>query len=635
MTHFSLFSEQDIYLFKEGNNFRLYDKLGSRPVTVDGVEGTYFAVWAPNAEFASVIGNFNGWNGQAPPLNGRWDGSGIWEAFIPAIGKGEIYKYFIRSRFNGYPVEKGDPYAVHWETPQKTGSIVWDLEYSWEDGEWMKNRHESNSLQSPFSIYEMHPGSWRRMPEQDNRFLSYREMAPYLADYCVKMGFTHVELMPVMEHPFYGSWGYQLSGYFAPSSRYGTPQDFMYMVDLLHRNGVGVILDWVPSHFPTDLHGLSNFDGTYLYEHEDTRKGFHPDWKSSIFNYGRNEVKEFLISSAIFWLEKYHIDGLRVDAVASLLYLDYSRKEGEWEPNRFGGRENLEAIDFIKQCNHVVYENHPDVQMFAEESTAWPKVSGPTYSGGLGFGMKWNMGWMHDTLKFFAVDPLFRKHHLDQITFSLWYAFSENFLLPFSHDEVTHGKGSLVGKMAGDEWQRFANLRLLFGYMYGHPGKKLIFMGDEFGQVREWHHEESLEWHVLEFPFHRGAQRWMRDLNQVYRTEKPFFEADFSWDGFEWIDFNDRENCVIAFLRKAKTTGDIILCVCNFTPVVRHNYRVGVPRGGFWKELLNSDATEYGGSGVGNMGGFDADSLPAHDRGYSLNLKLPPLGVLFFKSRPQ
>jgi 1,4-alpha-glucan branching enzyme len=628
----SLLTEHDIYLFKEGSHFRLYEKLGAHIMEVDGVMGTCFAVWAPNAEKVSVMGDFNFWDHDAHPLYPRWDNSGIWEGFVPGLKKGNVYKYFIRSRWNGYTVEKGDPFAFHWETPQKTGSVVWDLEYRWTDAEWMKTRRAKNDHDAPISIYEVHPGSWRHVPEEGNRSLSYREMAKYLVAYCAEMGFTHVEFLPVMEHPFYPSWGYQTVGYFAPTSRFGTPQDFMYLVDQLHQHNIGVILDWVPSHFPTDQHGLSYFDGTCLFEHEDPRKGFHPDWKSSIFNYGRHEVRNFLISSALFWLEKYHVDGLRVDAVASMLYLDYSRKQGEWVPNQFGGNENIEAVSFLKRFNHAVYENYPDVQTIAEESTAWPMVSKPTYRGGLGFGFKWNMGWMNDTLKYFSQESVYRKYHHDQLTFSLWYAFAENFILPFSHDEVTQGKGSLVGKMPGDEWQRFANLRLLFGYMFGHPGKKLLFMGAEFGQVREWNHDESLEWHVLQFPFHRGVQQWVKDLNRVYRAEPALHEHDFDWGGFEWVDFHDANQSVISFLRKAKTSNDTVLCVCNFTPVVRRDYRVGVPKGGFWKELLNSDAGNYCGSGNGNYGGFNADPFPMHDKPFSLNLTLPPLGVVFMKS---
>ncbi|MEW6328297.1 MAG: 1,4-alpha-glucan branching protein GlgB [Thermodesulfobacteriota bacterium] len=628
----SLITDHDTYLFKEGNHFRLYDKLGSHVTTVGDVQGTYFAVWAPNAHKVSVVGDFNGWVPEAHPLRSRDDSSGIWEGFIPGIGQGALYKYHIISNYNNYTVDKGDPYAYRWEVPPRTATAVHSLDYDWNDAEWMKNRRHHNRLDAPFSIYEVHLGSWRRMPEEGNRFLTYREMAHYLADYMKEMGFTHVELLPVMEHPFYGSWGYQTLGYFAPTGRYGTPQDFMYFVDHLHQNGIGVILDWVPSHFPNDEYGLIYFDGTHLYEHADPRKGFHPDWNSAIFNYGRNEVKNFLISSALFWLDKYHIDGLRVDAVASMLYLDYARRDGEWIPNEYGGNENIEAINFIRRFNEVVYENYPDVQTMAEESTAWPMVSRPPYVGGLGFGMKWNMGWMHDTLDYFSTDPVFRKYHHDQLTFSIWYAFTENFVLPLSHDEVVHGKGALAGKMPGDERDRSANLRLLFGYMYGHPGKKLLFMGGEFGQCREWVHEESLEWHVLEYPAHHGVQRWLRDLNHFYRAEPAMHELDFEAEGFEWIDFYDWEQSVISFIRKGKNTDDIILVVCNFTPVPRQNYRVGVPRGGFWREVLNSDARIYWGGNWGNSGGVEAAPIPAHGQYHSLSLILPPLSVIFFKS---
>lgn len=625
-------TDLDIHLFKEGNHFSLHEKLGSRVTAVNGEAGTSFALWAPNAESVAVMGDFNGWNPNSHPLNIRWDGSGIWEGFIPGVGKGSIYKFRIVSKHNGYKVEKGDPFAFHWETPPKTGSIVWDLDYDWGDSEWMQTRHQANALDAPLSIYEVHLGSWRRVPEDGNRSLSYREMAEYLTRYVKEMGYTHVEFLPVMEHPFYGSWGYQITGYFAPTSRYGTPQDLMYLIDQLHQNGIGVILDWVPSHFPSDEHGLAYFDGTNLFEHMDRRQGFHPEWHSYIFNYGRNEVKAFLISNALYWLEKYHADGLRVDAVASMLYLDYSRKEGEWVPNRFGGRENLEAISFLKRLNETVYERHPDVQMMAEESTAWPMVSRPIYLGGLGFGLKWNMGWMHDTLDYFKQDPLFRKYHHNELTFSIWYAFTENFLLSVSHDEVTHGKGTLLGRMPGDEWQRYANLRLFFGYMFGHPGKKLHFMGCEFGQWSEWAHDESLEWNVLDYAFHAGARRWVQDLNHFYRSEKALSEIDFSQEGFEWIDSHDWENSTLSFLRKAKSTDEVILVVCNCTPVTRHNYRVGVPRGGFWKEALNSDAETYGGSGLGNYGGFEAAPVPSHGRYHSLSLTLPPLSTIFLKS---
>ncbi len=629
----SLFTEKDIYLFKQGSHFKLYEKFGSHKMTVDGVVGTYFAVWAPNAESVSVIGDFNFWDKKAHPLGVRWDSSGIWEGFIPDLGKGETYKYSIVSKHGHEKLEKGDPYARHWETPPRTASKVWDVDYEWRDHDWMKDRHKHNALNAPMSIYEVHFGSWRRVPEEGNRFLTYREMAHHLAEYLGEMGFTHVEFMPIMEHPFYGSWGYQVTGYFAPTSRFGTPEDFMYLVDYLHRHGIGVILDWVPSHFPSDAHGLRLFDGTHLYEHSDPRKGFHPDWSSHIFNYGRTEVREFLISNAMYWLDKYHIDGLRVDAVASMLYLDYSRKHGEWVPNAFGGRENLEAISFIKKLNEVVYGAHPDIQMIAEESTAWPGVSSPTYLGGLGFSQKWKMGWMHDTLKYLSEDPVHRKFHHDQLTFSMWYAYTENYVLPLSHDEVTHGKGSLVGKMPGDEWQRFANLRALYGYMYGHPGKKLLFMGAEFGQVREWQHEESLEWHVLQFDHHKGVLRWMKDLNNLYKSEPPLYEMDFDMEGYEWVDLHDAGNSVITFIRKARSSGSLILVACNFTPVPRHNYRIGVPRDGFWMEVLNSDAKEYSGSGLGNFGGVDAEDVGSHGRPYSISVTLPPLSVVFFKKR--
>ncbi|MFN3479676.1 MAG: 1,4-alpha-glucan branching protein GlgB [Thermodesulfovibrionales bacterium] len=627
----NIFTEHDIYLFKEGNHFRLYEKMGAHVIEHEGVRGVYFAVWAPNAESVSVVGDFNGWDKNRNLLSPREDGSGIWEGFIPNLDKGTIYKYHIRSRFNDYEVDKADPFAFYSEVPPKTASVVWNLDYEWNDGEWMRNRHRHNNLNAPISIYEVHLGSWRRVITDDNRPLTYRELAEQLVDYVKDMGFTHVEFLPVMEHPFYGSWGYQVTGYFAPTSRYGTPQDFMYLIDCLHQAGIGVILDWVPSHFPGDEHGLVYFDGTHLYSHADPRKGFHPHWHSYIFNYGRYEVRNFLISSALFWLDKYHIDGLRVDAVASMLYLDYGRQGGEWIPNEYGGRENLEAISFIQRLNEMVYKDYPDVVTIAEESTAWPMVTRPTYVGGLGFGMKWNMGWMHDTLDYFSKDPIFRKYHHDQLTFSIWYAFSENFLLPLSHDEVVHGKGSLIGKMPGDEWQRNANLRLLFGYMYGHPGKKLLFMGGEIGQWKEWNHEEGLEWFVLEYPFHKGIKDWVRDLNHLYRNEPALYERDFSPEGFEWVDFHDWQQSIISFIRKDKEGRSSILVVCNFTPVPRHNYLVGVPEKGFWKELLNSDSEFYCGSGMGNGGGALTTSIPWNGRPYSLSLTLPPLSVLFLK----
>jgi 1,4-alpha-glucan branching enzyme len=627
----TLLTDYDVYLFREGNHFRLYEKLGAHVMTVEGIEGTLFSVWAPNAEKVSVTGDFNGWNPDLNPLKSREDESGIWEGFAPLVYPGALYKYHIVSRYHGHKVDKADPFGFYSEVPPLTSSRVWELNYEWNDGEWMSARHLHNDLEASMSVYEVHLGSWRRVPEEGNRFLSYSEMAPYLCDYVKEMGFTHVEFLPLTEHPFYGSWGYQTVGYFSPTSRYGTPQEFMYLVDCLHRNGIGVILDWVPSHFPDDEHGLVYFDGTHLYEHADMRKGFHPDWNSYIFNYGRHEVKNFLISSALFWLDKFHIDGLRVDAVASMLYLDYARRGGEWIPNEYGGNENLEAIAFLKDFNEAVYASYPGVQTIAEESTAWPMVSRPTYVGGLGFGMKWNMGWMHDTLNYFEQDPIFRKFRHDQLTFSIWYAFSENFVLPLSHDEVVHGKGSLFGKMPGDEWQKYANLRLLFGYMYGHPGKKLLFMGGELAQWKEWNHDESIEWHVLQYPLHRGIQKWVKDLNHFYKMEPALHELDFGREGFEWVDIYDWQNSVISFVRQGKSVDDTVLVVCNFTPVTRYHYRVGVPRGGFWREALNSDSAYYEGSGQGNTGGVEAAPVPSHGRYHSLTLTLPPLCVLFLK----
>ena len=627
----TLISEYDIHLFKEGNFFRLYEKLGAHILTIEGKKGTHFALWAPNAKNVSVVGDFNGWKSGAHPLAVRWDGSGIWEGFIPRLAKGSLYKFHIDSKHRKYKVDKGDPLGFLWEISPRTATVVWDLDYVWKDREWMMNRKKHNDLHAPLSVYEVHLGSWRRAPGKRDQYLTYRDVAPLLIEYVKHMGFTHVEFLPVMEHPFYGSWGYQIVGYFAPTSRYGTPQDFMYLIDQLHQNGIGVILDWVPSHFPSDEHGLVYFDGTHLYEHEDPRKGFHPDWKSYIFNYGRNEVRNFLISNALFWLDKYHVDGLRLDAVASMLYLDYSRKNGEWIPNEFGGRENVEAISFLKKLNEAAYRFFPDIQTIAEESTAWPMVTRPVYLGGLGFGMKWNMGWMYDALEYISRDPVHRKHHHNQLTFSIWYAFLENFILPLSHDEVVYGKGSLLGKMPGDDWQKFANLRLFMGFMYTHPGKKLQFMGAEFGQRREWTHEESLDWYLLEYPAHQGVQKWIKDLNHFYRMTPALYELDFEQAGFEWLDFSDWEKSVISFIRKGKDSRNLILVVCNFTPVVRSNYKVGVPKGGFWKEVLNSDAREYGGSGQGNLGGVKAQPNPLHSREFSLSLTLPPLSVLVFQ----
>jgi len=591
----TLLTDNDLYLFNEGTHHRLYSKLGAHPIALGGVKGVYFAVWAPNAERVSVMGDFNGWHKSTHPLRPR-SNSGIWQGFVPGLGSGAAYKFHIESRYRGYKVDKADPFGFAAETPPRTASVICDLNYAWQDGEWMKWRHGRNSLAAPYSVYEVHLGSWRRVPEEGNRSLSYREMAAQLPGYVKDMGFTHVELMPVMEHPFYGSWGYQVTGYFA-----------------------------------TDAHGLVFFDGTHLFEHADPRKGFHPDWASSIFNYGRNEVQCFLISNALFWLDKYHADGLRVDAVASMLYLDYSRK-GDWIPNQYGGRENLEAIHLLRRTNEVIYQEYPDVQMLAEESTSWPMVSRPTYLGGLGFGLKWDMGWMHDTLAYMSLDPVHRKYHHNQLTFRMLYAFTENFILPLSHDEVVHGKGSLLAKMPGDDWQKFANLRLLLGYMHAQPGKKLLFMGSEIGQRSEWYHEQSLDWHLLQSEAHAGIQRWVRDLNRVYRTIPAFFETDFDDRGFQWIVAYDSDQSVLAFLRRDKAGQNRMLVVCNFTPVPRLNYRLGVPVSGFWAEMLNSDAHVYGGSGIGNFGGVTAIEEPSHGFSCSLALAIPPLGVIFLKN---
>jgi 1,4-alpha-glucan branching enzyme len=624
-------TEDDRYLFNQGSHFRLYEKMGAHLVTVDSVDGACFNVWAPNAEKVSVIGDFNQWDTTSHPLR-PLEKSGIWQGFVPGIAKGVIYKYHVVSRHNGYRADKADPFAFYSEVPPRTGSVVWDLDYVWGDDEWMVKRKQRNALDGPLSIYEVHLGSWMRDPEDSSKPLTYRDYGQKLADYVHDMGFTHVEFLPLMEHPFYGSWGYQAVGFFSPTSRYGEPQDFMHLIDCLHQKNVGVILDWVPSHFPTDMHGLGYFDGTHLFEHADPRQGIHPDWDSAIFNYGRDEVRSFLFSSAFFWLDKYHADGLRVDAVASMLYLDYSRKEGEWIPNRYGGRENLDAISFLSRLNEEVYRAYPDVQTIAEESTAWAMVSRPTYIGGLGFGMKWDMGWMHDTLSYMAKDPIHRKYHHSQLTFRMLYAFQENFVLSLSHDEVVHGKGSLLRKMPGDDWRKFANLRLLFSYMYAQPGKKLLFMGGEFGQWNEWYHETSLDWHLLDYPFHAGLKCLVKDLNHLYADETALHELDFSPDGFEWVDCSDSEGSILNFLRKGRSTEDIVLASLNFTPITRFNYRVGVPRSGYWRELLNSDASGYGGGNQGNLGGVEASDIPFHGRPYSVNLTLPPLGALFFKN---
>jgi len=629
MVH-SLLSDWDFHLFNEGTHQKLWKKLGAHIVP----GGVIFGVWAPNAASVSVIGDFNNWDAGAHPLEARAE-SGIWEGFIPELAKGTHYKYHIVSQHRGYIVDKADPFGVHHQMPPETASVVWDLEYEWSDGDWMRDRRPRNAFEAPMSIYEVHLGSWRWTTDDGTawRAMSYREIAHPLAAYVKKMNFTHIELMPVMEHPFYGSWGYQVTGYFAPTSRYGTPQDFKYLVDVLHQNGIGVILDWVPSHFPSDEHSLSYFDGTHLYEHADPRKGYHPDWNSLIFNYGRPEVRAFLLSNALYWLGEYHADGLRVDAVASMLYLDYSRKHGEWVPNEHGGRENLEAISFLRRVNEDVYNAHPDVQMIAEESTAWPMVSRPVYVGGLGFGMKWDMGWMHDTLRYFSKDPVHRRFHHNDLTFRMMYAFTENFVLSLSHDEVVHGKGSLIRKMAGDEWQRFANLRLMFAWMYANPGKKLLFMGGELAQWKEWNHDASLEWHLLDFPQHAGISRWLEDLNKAYRDVGAFHEGDMNPEGFEWIDCCDTENSVVSLVRRGKSEDDeLLVAVLSFTPMPRYNYQIGVPRGGHWRELLNSDAEVYGGTGQGNMGGVDASPIPLHGRKWSVTLTLPPLGAVFLVS---
>ena len=621
----------DLHLLGEGSHYRNYEKLGAHLTELDGVPGVRFAVWAPNARSVSVIGDFNGWNRDAHAMRCRGD-SGIWETFVPDIGQGENYKYFIRSNWNGYETEKADPYAFAAEMRPRTASKVWSLEgYEWRDREWMAARGPKNSRVAPISIYEVHLGSWMRAPE--GGWLTYVDLAPRLADYCLEMGFTHVELLPVTEHPFDGSWGYQTVGYYAPTSRFGTPQELMYLVDTLHRAGVGVLMDWVPAHFPHDPHGLVYFDGTHLYEHADPRQGRHPHWDTMVFNYGRREVSNFLIGNALFWLDRYHIDGLRVDAVASMLYLDYGRDEGDWVPNQYGGKENIEAIHFIRRLNERVYAEHPDTMMVAEESTSWGMVSHPTYLGGLGFGFKWNMGWMNDILRYFSKESIHRQYHQNDITFSMLYAFTENFMLPFSHDEVVHGKGSMISKMPGDDWQKFANLRALYAYMFGHPGKKLMFMGCEFGQWREWTHDESLDWHLTAFPAHQGLKRLVLDLNTLLRREPALSHYDSDWRGFEWIDCNDGHSNTILFLRRSENSADTLLFACNFSPVPRPGYRVGAPQGGCWLEILNTDAGLYGGSDCGNSGGLEAQSYSTHGRPATLELTLPPLGVVVLKRR--
>lgn len=625
----TFFTEFDINLFKAGKHFNLFEKLGAHITEVNGVKGVYFAVWAPSAKKVSVIGDFNFWVEGENQLFVRWDESGIWEGFIPGVDKGVRYKYKIVSNNNDISCEKADPFALFCEKPPQTASIVWNLDYKWKDTKWMKARKEINALNKPQSVYEVHLGSWKRKVEE-NRFLTYLELADDLVNYVKETGFTHVEFMPIMEYPYDPSWGYQLVGYFAPTSRFGKPQDFMFLVDKFHQAGIGVILDWVPSHFPSDAHGLGFFDGSNLYEHPDLRKGYHPDWKSLVFNYGRNEVRSFLISNAIFWLKLYHADGLRVDAVASMLYLDYSRKDGEWEPNIYGGRENLDTISFLKDFNEAVYANFEGVQTIAEESTSFPMVSRPTFIGGLGFGMKWMMGWMHDTLEYFKKESVYRKYHQNDITFSMTYAFTENFMLPLSHDEVVYGKQSILGRMPGDEWQKFANLRLLYSYMFTHPGAKLLFMGAEFGQSAEWNFEGSLDWHLLEYNYHNGIKNCIADLNSIYKKYPALHEKQFSADGFEWINYSDSENAVLSYIRKGDDETKKIIVIANFTPVVCENYRIGLPIKGKLTTIFNSDNQEYGGSGVENKKTISTENIPWNTREFSAEVALPPLAIVVF-----
>ena len=627
-----LLTDFDLHLFAEGTFFRAYDTLGAHLRSVDGITGIHFVVWAPNAARVSIVGDFNQWDGRRHPMTNR-GATGLWELFIPGLSDGTLYKYEIRPRDRDAVLLKADPYAFASELRPKTASVARDLShYKWNDQSWIETRRQQDPLSTPVTIYEVHLGSWMRVPEEDNRWLTYRELAAKLIPYAKDMGYTHLELMPVTEHPFDGSWGYQSTGYFSATSRYGTPEDFMAFVDAAHQAGIGVLMDWAPAHFPDDAHGLSQFDGTHLYDHADPRLGYHPEWHSRIFNYGRVEVRNFLMNSALYWMDRYHIDGLRVDAVASMLYLDYARKAGEWIPNQFGGHENLNAVLFLKDLNVVVHREFPGVMMLAEESTSWAGVSRPTYAGGLGFTFKWNMGWMHDMLEYFSHDPVHRMYHQNQLTFGLLYAFNENFMLPLSHDEVVHGKGSLINKMPGDEWQQFANLRALYGLMYGHPGKKMLFMGGEFGQREEWNHDRSLDWHLLQYAFHSGIQSLVRDLNRLYRTERPLHAIDHDWPGFQWVDFHDAANSTVAFLRKSANPEEHILCVCNFTPVPRYDYRIGVPRGGYYREVLNTDASIYGGGNMGNAGGLPAQWVPSHGLPFSLALTLPPLSVLFLKA---
>jgi 1,4-alpha-glucan branching enzyme len=627
-------SDFDLHLMGEGSHYKKYEKLGAHLRTLNGASGVQFAVWAPNARRVSVIGDFNRWDGRRHPMRVRGS-TGIWELFIPGLAEGTLYKFEIKSRYGNCLAEKSDPYGFYFEPPPKTASVVHDQHrYAWNDQAWMEARPGKNWLDSPLAIYEVHLGSWMRVPEENNRYLTYKELADRLIPYVKEMGYTHIELMPVMEHPFDGSWGYQVIGYFAPTSRFGTPEEFMEFVDRLHQAGIGVLLDWVPAHFPKDGHGLGYFDGTNLYEHADPRMGEHRDWGTLIFNYGRNEVRNFLLSNALFWLDKYHVDGLRVDAVASMIYLDYSRQPGEWIPNQYGGNENLEAIDFIKRFNELAHHYHPGVLTIAEESTAWPAVSRPVYLGGLGFSLKWNMGWMNDILVYFSKDPIHRKFHHNNLTFALMYAFTENFTLPLSHDEVVHGKASLLSKMPAYYMEdKFANLRLLYGFMYGHPGKKLLFMGGEIGEWDEWDHNNGLNWALLRWPPHQRLQQFVKDLNRLYVSEPALYEVDFHYSGFEWIDFHDSDNSIISFLRRAKNPNEFVVFVCNFTPVVREGYRIGVPTPGFYAELLNSDAAVYGGQNIGNRGGLPAEDFAWQGRPHSLQLTVPPFAVVVLKPR--
>jgi 1,4-alpha-glucan branching enzyme len=625
-----LFSDLDLYLFGEGNHTRIYEKLGAHPMTRDGVEGTHFAVWAPNASRVSVVGDFNGWSGRAHPMRSLGS-SGIWAEFVPEAHIGHRYKLEITTR-SGEILEKADPFGFAFEIPPLSASVVCRIDYEWHDHDWMRDRAGFDSwFRRPMAVYEVHLGSWARVPDEGDRYLTYRELADRLIPYVKEMGYTHIELLPVMEHPFSGSWGYQVIGFYAPTSRFGSPTDFKAFVDRCHQHGIGVILDWVPGHFPKDAHGLAQFDGTALYEHADPRQGEHRDWGTLIFNYGRNEVRNFLLANALFWLGEYHVDGLRVDAVASMLYLDYSRQPGEWIPNRYGGRENIEAIDFLRQLNALTHVEHPGSIMVAEESTAWPSVSRPAYVGGLGFTYKWNMGWMNDILEYLRLDPVHRRWHHQHLTFSLLYAFTENFILPFSHDDVVHGKGSMFGKIPGDDWQKAATVRALYAFMYAHPGKKLMFMGAEFGQGREWNYDGSLDWHMLDTPLHSGIRHFVKDLNHLYRREPALHEVDFEGHGFHWIDCNDSDNSIVSFIRRSQDGGDFVVAIVNFTPVPRDGYRIGVPEPGSYIELLNSDSEIYAGSNVGNGGVVFTEPIASHGHAQSLKLTLPPLGCLLLK----